>query len=82
MASPAFLVTFSLPFFFFFFSHSGADDLARVFTFLLFKAGITNLFTEANIMQDFLTESMTCNEEGYCVTTFIICTQVINKLAL
>jgi len=59
----------------------GADDLARVFTFLLFKSGINNIFTEANIMQDFLTESMTCNEEGYCVTTFVICTQVINQMS-
>lgn len=54
-------------------AHSGADDLLPIMTYITIKARIPNLYSEAMLMQDLMTEQAAMEIGGYSLATLQTC---------
>lgn len=51
----------------------GSDELLPLFTYVLIKANMSNVFSEAKFMEDFLGDEYAIKEEGFMLATFQTC---------
>ncbi|GAM22822.1 hypothetical protein SAMD00019534_059970 [Acytostelium subglobosum LB1] len=56
----------------------GADDLLPLFTFVVIKAKIPNMYSEAMFLQDFIEESLSSKMQGYFLVTFQTCLSLLS----